>query len=660
MLMFKQQQILYVLATLFVLNIFTTTNVLAQKWPKELIYNSSQHTLSYGGASPTEGLYAIDSIRSLYLQFDQANYWTTLTNNYKNKIDLTATLTVNGQVYDSVGVRFKGQTSYSQIKNKQKKSFNLSIDYADDKQDLMGYTTLNLNNCYEDPSMMREAFYLNQIRNYIPAAKANYVQLYINGESWGIYPNVQQLNKKFLKEWFLTNNGTNWRADVPDGMGGGFPAWGDGTAAFNYLGNDTTEYQKYYTLKSTEETDPWDFLVTACHVLDTVKNNNAETVLANYFDLDRTLWFLACEIVFADDDSYVYKGKMDYYLYHDVETGRMTPLEFDGNSAYFEEAVDKWGPFYNVNNKNYPLLNRLLNVKSLRQRYLAHMRTILETSFDPDKAAADMDAFAQRIDQYVKDDTKKLYSYTQFTSEVKSLKQFVEDRRDYLMGNTELKQQGPAIADVAAYTNNYLWQQPTNTQTVTVLATVTATDDDIDGVWLYYSNNVVGNFTKTAMFDDGMHNDLQANDGIFGATIPEQEAGTWVRFYVAAIAANTYNTVSYNPPGAEHNVYAYSVQLSTDAPQLTIIDESQPIAAYPNPAGQVLYITTPQANNSTNTQTASTNQQSNIQIVNVLGQILYSNPYLPMQTLTVNTQDWPSGVYAIKVGNWSQKILVAH
>jgi hypothetical protein len=322
---------------------------------------------------------------------------------------------------------------------------------------------------------------------------------------------VQQLNKKFLKEWFLTNNGTNWRADVPDGMGGGFPAWGDGTAAFNYLGNDTTEYQKYYTLKSTEETDPWDFLVTACHVLDTVKNNNAETVLANYFDLDRTLWFLACEIVFADDDSYVYKGKMDYYLYHDVETGRMTPLEFDGNSAYFEEAVDKWGPFYNVNNKNYPLLNRLLNVKSLRQRYLAHMRTILETSFDPDKAAADMDAFAQRIDQYVKDDTKKLYSYTQFTSEVKSLKQFVEDRRDYLMGNTELKQQGPAIADVAAYTNNYLWQQPTNTQTVTVLATVTATDDDIDGVWLYYSNNVVGNFTKTAMFDDGMHNDLQAN-----------------------------------------------------------------------------------------------------------------------------------------------------
>ena len=129
---------------------------------------------------------------------------------------------------------------------------------------------------------------------------------------------------------------------------------------------------------------------------------------------------------------------------------------------------------------------------------------------------------------------------------------------------------------------------------------------------------------------------------------------------MAAIAANTYNTVSYNPPGAEHNVYAYSVQLSTDAPQLTIIDESQPIAAYPNPAGQVLYITTPQANNSTNTQTASTNQQSNIQIVNVLGQILYSNPYLPMQTLTVNTQDWPSGVYAIKVGNWSQKILVAH
>ena len=59
---------------------------------------------------------------------------------------------------------------------------------------------------------------------------------------------MQQLNKEFLKEWFLTNDGSNWRADRPPGSGGGGGGgWGDGTAAMNYRGPDSTDYQPYYT-----------------------------------------------------------------------------------------------------------------------------------------------------------------------------------------------------------------------------------------------------------------------------------------------------------------------------------------------------------------------------------------------------------------------------
>jgi len=82
------------------------------------------------------------------------------------------------------------------------------------------------------------------------------------------------------------------------------------------------------------------------HALDTTVLVNREAVLKNYFDLDRTLWHLATEIAFCHDDSYVYKGKMDYYLYHKVETGRMTPIECDGNSAFETPFVTTWSPFY--------------------------------------------------------------------------------------------------------------------------------------------------------------------------------------------------------------------------------------------------------------------------------------------------------------------------
>ena len=41
--------------------------------------------------------------------------------------------------------------------------------------------------------------YEHKIRQHIHTAQCAFVWLYINGEDWGLYPNVQQLNKAFLK-----------------------------------------------------------------------------------------------------------------------------------------------------------------------------------------------------------------------------------------------------------------------------------------------------------------------------------------------------------------------------------------------------------------------------------------------------------------------------
>ena len=89
------------------------------------------------------------------------------------------------------------------------------MDFVRDGQQLEGYKTLNLNNSFEDASFMREVFYYHLLRNHAPAAKANFVRLYINDQDWGIYQNVQQLNKDFLKEWWVSNDGSNFRADSP-------------------------------------------------------------------------------------------------------------------------------------------------------------------------------------------------------------------------------------------------------------------------------------------------------------------------------------------------------------------------------------------------------------------------------------------------------------
>ena len=537
----------------------------AQNLPAQMRRSADGHMLITGDQAPS-GLYDSAIIRTIYLDFPQSNYWTLLTNNYQSKTDLPAKMTVDGAVYDSVGVRFKGQTSYQMTQNSQKKSFNITVDLVHPDQQLLDNKTLNLNNSFQDPSFLREVFYQKQIRRHIPAAKSNFVQLYINGQNWGLYPNVQQINKDYLKEWFFSNDGINWRADRPDGQVGGGPGgpggggnWGDGTAALNYLGADTASYKTYYTLKSSDIDHPWDYLVATCNALNNTPVANLPSVLPQYIDIDRTLWHLASEIAFSDDDSYVYKGKMDYYVYYEPETGRMTPLEYDGNSA-METNFANWSAFYNETKVNYPLLNKVLAVPAWRQRYLAHLRTIIQEELDPATCNAMLDHFKTMIDPLVQADPKKLYTYSQFTSEVTALKTFISTRRNNLLNNAEVKLPAPVI-ETAAFQNiqGAQWMAPLDAEAAVVTARVTS-GNGISAVTLYYSTQLTGNFTPVQMLDDGQHNDGGAADGLFGAEVPGQIAGTWVRFYIEAAAGNTAKTLSYLPVGAEHDVFVYQVQ----------------------------------------------------------------------------------------------------
>jgi hypothetical protein len=542
------------LATLF----FAAT-AQGQNLPKSMYFAESEHIL-YTNGRESEGLYDESQIRNFYLWFEQANYWTLLQSNYASHTDLAATLVVDGDTFPNVGVRFKGNTSYNQAQNSQKKSFNISLDYLNPDQNLDGYSTLNLNNAFEDPSFMREVSYLHQIRRHIPAARANYVRLYLNGQSWGIYPNVQQVNGDHIKEWYFSNDGTRWRADRPDGTSGGMgggPSWGDGTAGLNYLGADTATYKQYYTLKKANKANPWDDLVNVCDVLNNTPLANLETEISDVLDLDRTLWFLASEIAFSDDDSYVFKGKMDYYLYWDPETGRMTPLEFDGNSVMKSSAVN-WGAFYNANKVNYPLLNRLLAVPSIRQRYLAHLRTLIADELTTSDFNALIDQYDALISAEVQADTKKLYTYAQYTTDKQTIKTFVQNHRNTLLNNAEVSLVGPSISSVGMSSAAGTWADPAAGEAVNITVSATSASG-ISAVSLFYCPALYGHFSKTTLYDDGQHNDGAAGDGTFGGQIPGFETGTAVRFYVEVAANNTAKTVSYAPVGAEHDVFYYYV-----------------------------------------------------------------------------------------------------
>ncbi|MBD79601.1 MAG: hypothetical protein CL840_11845 [Crocinitomicaceae bacterium] len=572
---------------IIVLTLGIAGRIIGQDLPLEFNYSVDSHRLIVGN-TVTTGFYDETQIDTIYLQFSQTNYWNQLDQNYEDKIELPATLTHNGVTYDSVGVRFKGQTSYKRLGNKDKKSFAITLDAFIDNQDVEGYEGLNLNNAFEDESHMREVLYLNAIRKHIYAAKGNFIHLYINGQDWGIYPNIQNLNAEHVDEWFLDRDATRWRCERTTtgrpGPGGNFNT---GFSTLNYLGDNSTDYTPHYTLKNAEKQDPWQDLIVACSLIEKTNSSAMVDLLNDHFDLDQALWFLAAEIIYTDDDSYVYKGGMDYYVYFDVATDRLVPIEYDGNSGMALNKAKTWTPFYNETDNRFPLLYVLMKVPEIRQRYLAHFRTMMETSFDTTAMMSRIDYYSNLIAQRYANDPKKLYTVQEFNTEIANLKQFVRDRDSFLRSNSEFKEQGVGISSVSHFVNGKQWGSPENTDSVLVLATAASTTL-LKSMNLYYGTGLAGRFKSTAMYDDGMHGDGAAGDGQFGGYIPAQTGGQYIRYYIESVANNSANSRAYEPVGAEHDVYIYRVNSGVKVASDVVINElmSSNKLGYADPSGE--------------------------------------------------------------------------
>lgn len=547
----------------------------AQSLPEQYYFSTDGKRL-IRGISESTGFYDTQKIDTVFLTFDQPNYWSLLLANYSSKTDIPAKMKYKNVVYSGVGVRFKGETSYRTVPG-DKKSFNISLDFTNEDQKVEGYNTLNLNNSAEDHSRMREFLYEYFSRRHIPSAKTNYVVLFINNQNWGIYINVQQLNKSHAREWFPDADATRWRAEpvnrtvgTPGTPGGGF---GAGTSSINYLNtNDTTIYQKYYTIKNSYKKNPWDDLVKACYTLNKTPQIAMIDSLGKYLDIDGSLWFLAHEILFTDEDGYINKGGTDYYVYFDVHSGRILPIEYDGNSCFINSKATTWTPFEKEFNTSYPLSNILLRNPELRQRYLAHVRTILDQTFRPAYYDSVINKYSKQIDRYITDDPKKLYSYSQFVAAYPLLKSFMNTRRNYMLSNSEVNENAPIISNVVFKASNDDFSIPDNSQAVNVSAKVQATPG-ISKVFLYYGTSIAGRFTKVEMFDDGKNDDGIADNSVYGIKIPAFPSGTFVRYYIEAVSSNTAGSRTYSPRGAEHDVYFYQVKYANTVRNDVVINE---------------------------------------------------------------------------------------
>lgn len=524
------------------------------------IYTSEDGRRLIAGKDNIDGIYDFAEIRRVDLTFAEPNWQDILTQNFGTGVNLRASMSYDGvKAADAVGVRYRGSALASET---GKESLRIEADFVNPKQDIGGYSTFILSNANKDESMMRAVMFSKLGRRYVPMAAVNYVDLYINDKYWGLYVNVQHLNNSWTKEWFLSRNGSRWRAEPDESLG--LEDAGAGYSSLNYLGDDSTAYNRYYDLKKYYKDNPWEDLIGTCRILGQFSGEALADTVKHYLDVDRTLWFLAVENIFQDKDGYVNKGGTDYYLYWEAETGRMVPVEYDGGEAFKNSNADAsagqkgmWRPDFRVDDPRYVLTNKLLAVPSLYQRYLAHYRTIMEESFNPERVSSLVDELDVKIKDKVAGDPRKNFTDAEYAEELLKIKKFVSERYGFLNSVPSVAAQGAPVEYVKWWAGDRLYGAVSPADSVCVNVKVSG---DVSEVNIYLATGVVGNFSRFGMFDDGEHQDVNPTDGVYGFVIPAKKKGERLRFYIETVASDQDATRTYSPSGAEHDVYTYEVK----------------------------------------------------------------------------------------------------
>ena len=520
-------------------------------------------------------LYEPSIVRTFFLEFDQADWESELADFYHTDVLIPATLVVDGRRYPEIGVSFRGNSSFFTVPSGQKRSLNLVIDLVDKDQSVGGFRTLNLLNAHSDPSFLREVMFNHVARSYLPAPRANFVRLVINGEDWGIYINSQQMNKEFTEEWFGSRQGVRWKIRS-----------GGGARALNYLGDNPLNYQPYYEAKSDATDRAWADLVRLCRELDTVPIDSLDTRLNRVLDVDRALWFLAMDNVLIDSDGYYARGS-DYLVYQEPQYGRFHLLPYDSNETfrYADDGLLESGPrqgsagvelspFAGEENPERPLLHRLMANNRIRSRYVAHVRTIVEEWLVSGQLEEKLSEYHRLIAPFVARDTKKLYSTEAFHSNLTldhgtgrrptpGLKPFLAARRAFLLALPELLQ---APARIERVERERFEQAPVAGEPVGIRAIV---DSNADEVILYYASYRLAAFKSKPMTPvDGR--------GLFRGEVPPFPAGSRIYYYVESRRGSEDMVSYFWPRNPVQGAASYRIVAASTKQVSLVINELMP------------------------------------------------------------------------------------
>ncbi|MCC0628038.1 MULTISPECIES: CotH kinase family protein [unclassified Clostridioides] len=354
-----------------------------------------------------------DKVMEVNIEIDESDLEDMNENAIKEEFK-SAKVTVNGDTYGNVGIRTKGNSSLTSVANSDSNrySYKINFDKYNTSQSMEGLTQLNLNNCYSDPSYMRE-FLTYSICEEMGLATPEfaYAKVSINGEYHGLYLAVEGLKESYLENNFGDVTGDLYKSDEG--------------ASLQYEGDDPDSYSNLI-IESDKKTADWSKITKLLKSLD--KGEDIE----KYLDVDSVLKNIAINTALLNLDSYQGSFAHNYYLYEQDGVFSMLPWDFNMSFGGFSGfgggsqsiAIDE--PTTG-NLEDRPLISALLKNDTYKAKYHEYLEEIVIKYLDSDYLENMTTKLHDLIASYVKEDPTAFYTYEEFEKNITSS---IEDSSD--------------------------------------------------------------------------------------------------------------------------------------------------------------------------------------------------------------------------------------
>ena len=403
-------------------------------------------------SSPTETVPAIEDVSELMLgetvikEFDLDIPEASMSAlRAAPRVYAEAALTIDGRTFEPIGVRLKGNNSFRTID--EKPSFRIELDTFVPNGEIFGLDDLTLNNMIDDPSLMRERISYKVARdNGVTASRTSYAFINVNGTPYGLYSNIEHVERRMVERFFTDGTGTLFEATDVDMQLAPFTVDGTNIGTFN-------DYEHKSGPMSFTELEALSQAFASTLPVDSATDAEIAAALVTaeqFVEIEDFRNFWAVLGIVAQFDSFPYSFD-DYYLYLNPSDMKYRFIPWGMDEAFgfcsgnvggmldcdyplaSDPAVDDHEEFRRWPLAGEPVLTDLCqNDDNCRIALLSKMCDVL-TVVESSDWLADFDAVRSSLEEFASRESDKSYlthTLMEIQNAQTNLRDFLETRRE--------------------------------------------------------------------------------------------------------------------------------------------------------------------------------------------------------------------------------------